>query len=239
MNKSSYSHNDKKGFIMRTVVATSLLVSLVVTGCGVTNVVSKDNWSSWESNATMLPAGFPFPVRDQILEDGKLRFWTIDYDLNGDSEPELRVWYLLQKVEFLEKPEKYKMTIARNPHKVEKLGLSMHPVLAKNDAMLPAGFPFPVKDEVRRVGRQQFWIIDYDMNGDQDPDIRIWYFVKGTQRVKELDMTKMSIARNPHKVEKLRLGFFSVLSKIDFELIGKAQEIQEHRDGRVVTTWLE
>jgi len=104
--------------------------------------------------------------------------------------------------------------------------------------MLPVGFPFPVKDEMRTVGRQQFWIIDYDTNSDENADIRVWYFVKSTEHIKELDKFRMLIARNPHKVERLKLGALPVFSKIDHELTGEAQEIQKHVDGHVVSTYL-
>lgn len=106
------------------------------------------------------------------------------------------------------------------------------------ETMLPVGFPFPVKDEMRTVGRQQFWIIDYDTNGDENADMRVWYFVKSTEHIKELDKFRMLIARNPHKVERLKLGALPVFSKIDHELTGEAQEIQKHVDGHVVSTYL-
>ena len=107
-----------------------------------------------------------------------------------------------------------------------------------NEKMLPSGFPFPTKDEVREEGPNRFWTIDYDLDGDTQPDVRVWYLIKKSEQTGPNGKEKMTIIRNPHKVEKLKLGFFAVYSKIDFQLTGQAEQIQKHEDGETVSTWV-
>jgi hypothetical protein len=92
--------------------------------------------------------------------------------------------------------------------------------------MLPAGFPYPVRNELCEENNRFFWVFDYDLTGDMDPDIRVWYYVHSTVYDQATKMLTLDIARNPHKVERLSLGLIPTVSKVDYQLAGKAEEIQ-------------
>jgi len=99
-------------------------------------------------------------------------------------------------------------------------------------AMLPPGFPFPVKHEIQTVDNRLFWIYDYDLTGDMEPEVRVWYYVPTTHYDNNEGALTLSIARSPYKVEKLRMGYIAVLSKTDYQLTGTVEEVRQLKDGK-------
>lgn len=100
-------------------------------------------------------------------------------------------------------------------------------------AMLPSGFPFPVKHEIKTVDHRDYWIYDYDLTGDLEPEIRVWYFVNTQSFDTQKQEINFTISRHPFKVEWLKMGYIVTITKIDFSLSGEAEELQVYSDGKV------
>jgi len=98
--------------------------------------------------------------------------------------------------------------------------------------MLPTGFPFPVKHEIQQMDNRFFWVYDYDLTGDMEPEVRVWYYVPSTRYDQKEGELTLAIARSPYKVEKLKMGYIPILSKTDYQLSGAVEEVKQFKDGK-------
>lgn len=101
-----------------------------------------------------------------------------------------------------------------------------------DDVMLPEDFPFILRSEYIQQGSLQFWVISYDLNHDDEAELRVWY-VYGSERYDSLrNVIVRTVYPHPYKVEFFDGRVLAWKAKIDDTLAGKTQLLLIDHNGK-------